>query len=156
MTNDQTVKQAECDFSNAVWSALKGDHNDLRRQALILRAYRTAHSGEGRSNGAGEDIKGLLGIDAAFLREHARTCEEEGCHKIASVFRAIAQRIAALSAPQGEVERLREARNTALEEAATVAIHNSNFGHVEGNKRAFKIADEIRGRKDAQPEAGGE
>lgn len=43
-------RQAECDFSNAVWSALKGDHNDLRRQALILRAYRTAHSGEGREH----------------------------------------------------------------------------------------------------------
>ena len=39
-------------------------------------------------------------------------------------------------------------RNDVLEEAALVAIHNSNFGHSEGNRRAFKIADEIRARMD--------
>src|SRR3546814_13945810 len=55
------------------------------------------------------------------------------------------------AAPQGEVERLREARNAALEEAATVAIHNSNFGHVEGNKRAFKIADQILAERKFNP-----
>lgn len=27
-------------FANAVWEALKGDHNDLRKQAIILQAYR--------------------------------------------------------------------------------------------------------------------
>jgi hypothetical protein len=29
-------------FANAVWDALKGDHNDLRKQAIILRAHRAA------------------------------------------------------------------------------------------------------------------
>src|SRR3546814_17123943 len=86
---------------------------------------------------------------------------KERMEKIDRIARANAAGMAALrdmplgsAAPQGEVERLREARNAALEEAATVAIHNSNFGHVEGNKRAFKIADQILGRKDVQPEAG--
>lgn len=29
-------------FADAVWKALKGDHNDLRRQAIILEAHREA------------------------------------------------------------------------------------------------------------------
>lgn len=31
-------------FADAVWKALKGDHNDLRRQAIILEAHREALS----------------------------------------------------------------------------------------------------------------
>src|SRR3546814_21054207 len=80
---------------------------------------------------------------------------KETMEKIDRIARANAAGMAALRdmplgsvAPPGEVERLREARNAALEEAATVAIHNSNFGHVEGNKRAFNIADHILGRKE--------
>lgn len=29
-------------FANAVWEALKGDHSDLRKQAIILRAHRAS------------------------------------------------------------------------------------------------------------------
>jgi len=36
----ETVTQADNTFANAVWAALKGDHNDLRKQAIILEAYR--------------------------------------------------------------------------------------------------------------------
>jgi len=36
----ERVTQADNAFANAVWAALKGDHNDLRKQAIILEAYR--------------------------------------------------------------------------------------------------------------------
>lgn len=39
---DQGVVQEDEAFSAAVWDALKGDHNDLRKQAIILRAHRAA------------------------------------------------------------------------------------------------------------------
>jgi hypothetical protein len=35
---------ADEEFVKAVWDALSGDHNDLRRQAIILRAHRAALS----------------------------------------------------------------------------------------------------------------
>ena len=34
------VRNIEDGFANAVWDALKGDHNDLRKQQIILKAYR--------------------------------------------------------------------------------------------------------------------
>jgi len=34
------ASEAELKFLDAVWSALKGDHNDLRREQIILKAYR--------------------------------------------------------------------------------------------------------------------
>jgi hypothetical protein len=37
-------------------------------------------------------------------------------------------------------------RAQALEEAARVAINHSNYGHVEGNTRAFVIAADIERR----------
>ena len=39
MREDVDRDEAFCDI---VWSALKGDHNDLRRQQIILRAFRAA------------------------------------------------------------------------------------------------------------------
>jgi hypothetical protein len=36
------VVEADEQFANAVWEALKGDHTDLRKQAIILQAHRSA------------------------------------------------------------------------------------------------------------------
>lgn len=38
------VVEADEAFCAAVWEALKGDHNDLRRQAIILKAHRALRS----------------------------------------------------------------------------------------------------------------
>lgn len=57
---------------------------------------------------------------------------------------------ARLAELEAENEALRKqlatAREDALEEAARVAIHHSNYGHVEGNSRAFRIAYDPRDR----------
>lgn len=34
----------------------------------------------------------------------------------------------------------------ALKEASRIALHHSNYGHVEGNRRAFAIASDIEKR----------
>jgi hypothetical protein len=57
---------------------------------------------------------------------------------------------AALRRTPRPVAEISNTRNATLEEAAMVAIHHSNYGHVEGNSRAFKIADDIRARKSLQ------
>src|SRR3546814_13909972 len=87
----------------------------------------------------------------------------ETMEKIDRIARANAAGMAALrdmplgsAARQGAVQRLREARNAALEEAAKAAIHNSNFGHVEGKKLAYTINAQNLGRQDVQPNAEGE
>jgi len=41
MTHDEIIK-AERVFINGVWDTLKGDHNDLRKQQIILHLYRDA------------------------------------------------------------------------------------------------------------------
>jgi hypothetical protein len=41
--SDDVVKE-ESIFCDKVWEALKGDHNDLRRQQIILNAFRTARA----------------------------------------------------------------------------------------------------------------
>jgi len=38
-------------FAETVWQALKGDHNDLRRQQIILRAHRDALAAALRAGG---------------------------------------------------------------------------------------------------------
>ena len=46
-------------FCSAVWDALKGDHNDLRRQQIILEAHRSA-----RTNTTTELVEALREIVA--------------------------------------------------------------------------------------------
>ena len=41
MPSGEAVDRDEA-FCDVVWSALKGDHNDLRRQQIILNAFRAA------------------------------------------------------------------------------------------------------------------
>lgn len=42
-----------------------------------------------------------------------------------------------------------QARADAFKEAAKIAINRSNYGHAEGNSRAFKIAADLEERADA-------
>lgn len=39
---NKALIEIEQPFCAAVWDALKGDHNDLRKQAIILVAFREA------------------------------------------------------------------------------------------------------------------
>lgn len=45
-------------------------------------------------------------------------------------------------------------RNAVLDEANRMALAHSNYGHVEGNKRAFKISDAIESLKTVVSEQG--
>ena len=146
MTNDQTVTQA-LDFidkffepwgswKTAWWEGEVSDDaafsadNALKHVANILR--RTTHSGEGRSNGAGEDglssalaehfptgIRGLYEQSAQGIpvKTHVGTnCLCGWCTSATDEQEVreewAAHVAAALSAPQGEVERLRAAALT--------------------------------------------
>jgi hypothetical protein len=51
-------------FCSAVWDALKGDHNDLRRQQIILEAHRSA-----RTNTTTELVEALRGVVSHFPGE---------------------------------------------------------------------------------------
>jgi hypothetical protein len=73
MTNDQTVTQADRDLTAEIlgcrdWDDAtdyrnSGEHDRNRDRILALVAsHRTAHSGEGRSNGAGEVTQALLPV----------------------------------------------------------------------------------------------
>lgn len=53
--------------------------------------------------------------------------------------------VAAPSDPLAEELRA-SAREDALAEARRIAIHHSNYGHIEGNRRAFAIAHDIEKR----------
>lgn len=46
----------------------------------------------------------------------------------------------ALAALEAEIARL---KHDTFMEARKIAVDHSNHGHVEGNRRAFKIADEL-------------
>jgi hypothetical protein len=47
------------------------------------------------------------------------------------------------------VERLNDAWLRGMSDARRIAVESSNFGHVEGNKRAFKIVADIEYRMNA-------
>lgn len=182
MTNDQTVTQAlePCPFcggearrftigenepENAggdVISCTKcgaSSHVEFgRKENLVDRwNHRTAHSGEGRSNGAGEDVERLVRIFRS-LPLHG----DAGCDKLTDdEWRQVA--LAALtdislSARQGEVERLtrvlRDAADTFDKLAASMREEEADLLAVE-----IAVAEQSRDQclaALAQPEAGGE
>ena len=106
-----------------------------RELAIIAWNTRTTHSGEGRSNGAGED---------AVRSALQSALEAIGQDTLPIVRRAarikIKAAIAALSAPQGEVERLRAAMKQA---------------EIHIDCASFRKAQDILRAALAQPEAGG-
>jgi hypothetical protein len=59
--------------------------------------------------------------------------------------RSIAEARAALPSTAASVN-VDEAKVAALTEAHRVALHHSNYGHIEGNRRAFVIADDLQRR----------
>lgn len=55
----------------------------------------------------------------------------------------------ASAAVQAFARHREQARADAFKEASKIAISRSNYGHAEGNSRAFKIAADLEERADA-------
>lgn len=210
MTNDQTVTQAlesvtPEDEAFAQLLAKEGPRilRGIYRDELIqlIARHRTAHSGEGRSNGAGEDR--IEEAARAAMREHeiARTDvvrpvngsaaytvvifhgrriefhdddwtieqhRDAGSSKAATYAQAIngglfdlakGAATAALSAPQGEVERLaRNIRGWLEWHRLATADDDCRYLNCKGWDDAEALASTSMGLLAAlaQPEAGGE
>lgn len=145
-------------------------NNPEEPEPIDLWNTRTAHSGEGRSNGAGEDLEDHFptGLRSGYARTAGGVPVQGGGVEIdcrcgwsakASDEHAARQQWAdharaALSAPQGEVERLREAEHLLRYTRPLVGVARSSADR--------ELADNARlvcQRIDAffsQPEAGGE
>ena len=180
MTNDQTVTQAlkPCPMCGAEEQITSNDNGPVYCRKCGLRALspehwntRTAHSGEGRSNGA--EVRDE--IHDALVRAYSQGANDvhaewqkhwesgdgygppdpdftESSHDhAASEMPGLGAAIATLSAPQGEVERLREA----LEPFARLEILAKRTGNVGIYGIPFDRIEKARAAL-AQPEAGGE
>jgi hypothetical protein len=79
----------------------------------------------------------------------ATALERDGMPNAAHYLRDAAERLARFELTRHSVlstVNVDEAKVAALTEAHRVALHHSNYGHIEGNRRAFVIADDIQRR----------
>ena len=68
---------ADEEFCAAVWEALKGDHNDLRRQQIILAAHRASLANAPAASSVGADAADLLAHYADFIRHSVKADDLE-------------------------------------------------------------------------------
>lgn len=86
---------AEQVFIDQVWEALKGDHTDLRKQAIILRAFRDAH--QFTPTPAREEVEPQEAIVISLIyddgeHEPHEACKEAVCLTAAAAHAFIASR----------------------------------------------------------------
>ena len=86
----ETVSQVDLDqaFCAAVWEALKGDHTDLRKQAIILKAHRVAS--EAHTLRVAEAVRDACATEAAgmvFNSDYPH--DSETCELTAQAIRAL-------------------------------------------------------------------
>lgn len=187
-TNDQTVTQALepcplCQSSEVEFGGYgRGVYCIICKDCCIQTKFypsrdaaaaawntRTAHSGEGRSNGAGEDAFDTTDIEGRLEGYTPPESEQDwDCVRAMQAIRRLRLRLAALSAPQGEVERV-----PADVVRLVIAAREIAFNDWDGDSEEWTVArkelddaseafasrvpwdDEPDAAALAQPEAGG-
>jgi hypothetical protein len=77
-------------FCAVVWAALKGDHNDLRKQAIILEAHRSTAPPAAEAE-VREQCARIAEGERVEVREPFDDCHNEACNTIAAAIRSGAE-----------------------------------------------------------------
>jgi hypothetical protein len=141
-TEQQIEPHPDEAFANAVWDALKGDHSDLRKQAIILEAHRTTPAPittEQSSEIA--DIERARQIFEDASEAYDRELHEPGLTGMSPELNAAHVILKALRQPPSDA-----IRNAVIEECAKVAEQwNDNSPY---NSRAQAIRALTQGKPD--------